>query len=58
MTGNIIRDKVINQERYDNCPVIGISHLPESIIPPPIKLYNLYRLNQIFNRVSYYQKLK
>lgn len=58
MASNIIRDKITNQEKYENCSVIGISHLPEAINPPAIKLYNLYRVNQIFNRVSFYQKLK
>lgn len=49
---------MVNAEIYYNCPVIGISHLPEAINPPVLKAYNLYRLNQVFNRVSYYQKLK
>jgi hypothetical protein len=57
-SGNAIRDKIVNQEIYYNCGVIGISHLPEHVNPAPLKVYTLYRLNQVFNRVNYYQKLK
>ena len=57
-TANAIRDFVVNQEIYEHCPVITAQHLPETITPSEHKLYNMYRLNQVFVNKNYYQKLK
>ena len=56
--GNAIRDFVVNEEIFESCPVLSISHLPESISPPEHKLYQMYRVNQVFVKSNYYQKLK
>lgn len=55
---NVLRNKVINSDIFYHCPVLGIGHLPESIDPPALKSYSLYRINQVFARVSHYQNLR